>query len=177
LIEQRRAIRPEQFGHRVEFGEPLFVGGRQAPIQCELLPARGQQAATQRALEQVKAEQRFVRRGIASARAGGCPARLDLADAFDHHRVVIAVRASVQWQTKQPRARILGWKEQAISAKIVKSDPAAADRTEQTGETAIGHELAGQQVVALHARIVSGRIEAIDRAKWQGTASEPMVLS
>ena len=65
-----------------------------------------------------------------------------------------------------------GGEEQAVTAEILEADRFAPEPVKQAGQGADADELAGEEVMALEPRIVSGDAGPVDRAERQGGARE-----
>lgn len=125
------------------------------------------QLAAQALLQLAQALQRLHQRHFGGDGAAGGPSRLDLPHPFDHHGVVIAVRAAVQRQADPDCRAVISREQQAVVAKIIKVQPLPPQRIKHRVEAGPGQDLAGQNVVALQPRLISGHIGAIDGAKGQ----------
>jgi hypothetical protein len=76
-------------------------------------------------------------------------------------------------QTETYRRAIGGRQEQAVAAKVVEADTVAPQPFEQQAETAHGKQLSRQQMMALHARLISGIGQAVYDAERQAAADRP----
>jgi hypothetical protein len=155
---------PEQFGHRVKFGEVAAVTEGVGAIEAQSATL-GEEAPAQRLLQQCETHQGLFERVFGPMRPTLGPAAFDLPDPFEHHGVVGPVRAAMQRQA-DPRGRRIGaWQQQAIAAKIIEAETVASEPIEQGTEPARGKQLARQQVMALHPGLVAGIARAVDGAK------------
>jgi hypothetical protein len=75
------------------------------------------------------------------------------------------MRPAVQRQAENPRGLFARREKQAVAAKIVEPDGFAAEPIKQPNEPGLCHQLAGQQVVALEARIVARVAGPVDGAE------------
>ena len=157
-----RGCRPQAIGHLIEVAE---IQRGIARVEPRAAPVGGiEQTAAQCALQQVDAHQRLDHRAIAGmgiGRAAGAPtpaflpSRLDLAHAFNHKFVIAMVRSAMKPQA-QPQGFVdTGRQQQAIAAKIVKTDRFGAGRIEQGPEPTGVEHLARQDMMALQSLRIS----------------------
>ena len=72
----------------------------------------------------------------------------------------------MKWKAKSHRRVLVRREQQAIGAEVVETDGIPSENVEHRPETARGKELQRQEVVTLHARLVIGISQALDRSKW-----------
>lgn len=129
-----------------------------------------EQAPAQRALEQFEPLVSLDQRRFGGAWPDRRPACLDLAKALGDHLIVLTVRAPVQRQADPHCGIVVGGEKQAVAPEILKTQPVAAQCRQQRSKAALPEQLAGQDVMALHAGVVVGRAAAIDRAERKSLA-------
>lgn len=93
-----------------------------------------QQPAAQSTLQQINAGERRMQRGPLVPPLPCPPARLDLAQPFDHHLVVAAVRPAVERQPHPQGRGIAAGQQHAVAPEIVKAQPVFAQPTDQPGQ-------------------------------------------
>jgi hypothetical protein len=80
------------------------------------------------------------------------------------------MRPAMQRQAHAHHGAVAGRQQQAIGAKILETQPIAPQKIEQRPEAAMPQQLPGQQMVALHTRIIAGHARAVDRTEGQRIA-------
>ncbi len=99
-------------------------------IEQERRARRIEQAATQRSLEETKAEERFLTRRHRRRWSRCVPTSLDLSDPFDHHRVVGAMRPAMERQAEPP-CRLGPCRQQhPVMAEIIETRSPEVERGE-----------------------------------------------
>jgi len=123
-------------------------------VEPHALPRRIEQHPPQCPPQELEPHLRLGRgiRFVTQSRAR--PARLDLADPFDHHFAVAPMRPAVQRQAHPHRGPLAAWQQQAVAAKIRKCPPLPLERAEHARKLMPDQHRARHQMMALHSRIM-----------------------
>jgi hypothetical protein len=121
-------------------------------------------------LQERKTHQRFFEGEFGKTRASSRPIALDPADTIEDHRAVVAMGPAMERQSYPQRGALGTGKQQSVAAEIVETDALGAYAGKEMPEATCRQELPGQQVMPLHARLVSRFTTAINSAKWKAAA-------
>jgi hypothetical protein len=82
----------------------------------------------------------------------------------------MTMRAAMKWQAEPQGRAVRAGQQQPVAAKVIKADTLAAQSIEQGSEATRREQLPREQVVTLHARLVTGMGGTVDRAERQALA-------
>lgn len=113
-----------------------------------------QEPLAQGPLKQLHAHERFAKRLVRIACHLPRPADFDLPYSLDHHRVVITVGSTMQWQSDTQRCIFSSWKQKAVPSEVIETDTLASHRAEKASEAALRQQLPWQDMMTLQAWII-----------------------